>query len=100
MAISYLNSACAKSLVKITSLGQSSQGGYVAIEEYGYLDQAASVPFSQIKIMSTIKKKVLANNKIKIVGSKKNDESLGDIRKKALAQAKKDFDDYKINFSI
>lgn len=80
MVSATINTATARSVVRVKAIGASPRGQFVAFEEFGYKN-GRKYPFAKIRVMNVWKSKYVADS-IQIVS---NDDkmNLGDVREKA-----------------
>lgn len=89
-----LANVLAKSIVSVRPIGTSPKGQFVAIEEYGHLNNS-KIPFSKIKIMNVWKQKYVGKP-VSVTGSIQ-EKDLTKVRAKAARKASKYLKKYSIS---
>lgn len=84
----------AKTLIRVSAIGSSPKGQFVAFEEFGYKDGERS-PFSRIRIMNMWKSKFV-DLPVQVIGSEKKDD-LEQVRTRAKGLAAERFKKFNIS---
>ena len=71
----------AKTMMRVSALGSSPKGQYVAFEEFGFLNNS-KIPFSRIRVMNVWKNRYVGKE-INVISDKKNQLELEQVRAKA-----------------
>lgn len=87
------NAAQGRSVIKVSPIGHSPKGQYVAFEEFGF--STGNVPFVKVRVYNTWKNKYVTKP-VRITGKDK-DSSLSKIRQEAKKLANKDLQAFNIS---
>lgn len=88
-----LSAAHGRSVIKVSPIGHSPKGQYVAFEEFGFL--SGNVPFVRVRVYNTWKNKYVTKA-VRITGENK-ESSLSKIRQEAKKLANKDLQAFNIS---